>query len=395
MFRKRIITALLLTLASCSLARAQENGVLADAFRAGNAQAVLLARVNLYKPSIRPTVRINRQYSVAFALQSLDPVQTNVRYRVSFTDSSGAMIYSYAFDDALTLPMGEMTYVQNSFPVPEDMQGSYTGLIEVVNREGLPLASANIPNVTFVKQAEAPFTIGSCSLNKNAFDKMSSVKITCTVSGKTDMFSKLSYDLYRGNRASAYSKGMITINDKKVMFSFPAPMKPDNYHLYIQGYQMGTVIGKTASMNFVVNGTPGDLLSINADKQSYQIGDTAHVNVGINVFSSSGEPRAVNVIAAMENEDQTQACGPTAEEKIIHPGAVSLNMPITEDCNGYSLDVKLIDSRGVPVDEDILDAAPTKNSRFVEFLDFLLILATATIVFSAIIHKIAGTKLES
>lgn len=347
-------------------------------------QAVLLAQVNITDVSVAKSQKSN-QYVARFTLETFDPVQRGVRYRIMILDKDSSLVFAHVFDDSLTLIKNIPVTLSKTFPTPVDLNGSYDVIINVVNKNGLPLATSMVEDVAFVSPLRAPFALSGCSLEKQVYDKNENVIVICGVSGKISLSSSVVYTLYRGNRAIGYSRGIALIDEKTARIEFTSPAKADAYTLHVQGYENGALVGKTYALRFAVRGSLSDIISLSVDKESYQKGETAHIVAGLRIFSQS--TGAVYAEAKLLSKDQSYTCGPIVRSDIKNLGNISFAVPITNECKKFVAHVKLIDNRGVVLDEDMLFVDEGVTSRFVSLLNFFLIVASAIITLSAFVHR--------
>jgi hypothetical protein len=390
---RTFIIGLVSLFSSLSLVHAQGMPVIQNSFEsvAGKTGVpVLLARVNLYKPSVVKSVRYGEHYTASFVLETLDPSQNNIRYRISLVDTNNNPVYTYVFPNAVSLTKGIPLTISERFPVPVDISGVYTGIISIVNREGLPLATGEVSNITLASQTSSQFTITSCITDENVYDKRETVSVTCAIKGEPSLGSKLLYSVYRNNRAQSYMKEAVSLEKKKVTFTFPAPGKADAYSLTIQGLNGGALVGETLSLPFAVRGTISNILSIATDKQAYAKGDVAKVNVGLNVFSENAE--GMYALALLKSADRTYTCGPLVRTRLSRPTSVSFTIPIVKECEGFTLSITITNEQGVILDEEFLSVEKLQSTRFIGFLNFFLIIASMYILLSAFIHRSHRTK---
>ncbi|MDQ5962818.1 MAG: hypothetical protein QG653_625 [Patescibacteria group bacterium] len=352
-------------------------------------QAILLASVNLYDPSISYNTKTRERF-ISFVLETKDPVQRDVRYRIALFDQTGALAYTHTFNESITLLRNLPLSITKSFPVPVDLNGTYSATINVVNREGLPLATGTIKNVTFGSGSIANFSITSCAPLGRVYDKQEPVTVVCNITGETSLASKAEYTIYRGNRAQRYSGGSVSLGGNKFSFSFPAPARADAYSITIQANENGALIGKTLIVPFAVRGNVSNILSISADKQSYRKGDSANISVGLNLFTQNKQ--AIYAEVALASNDQSYMCGPVVRTELTRNGGISFSVPIINDCDGFSLSARLLDSNGRTLDEDMLVVDQERRAQFIGFLNFFLIFSSGIILLSAFIHKRRHTK---
>ncbi len=390
---RTIIFGFVSLLTSLAFASAQGEAVTQTSFDAvanGNNSAILLAQVNLYTPTVMKSSRGEGRYTASFVLETLDPVQKDVRYRISLVNTNNERVYFYAFPNTITLTKGIPVTISEQFPIPTDLNGTYKAIINVVNREGLPLATGEMGNVIFSSQTQAPFAIESCTTDETFYNKREVISVTCKISGSPSLSGTLLYTVYRNNRAQSYMKETVSVQEKKLVFSFYAPARADAYTLMIQGLNNGALVGKTLSLPFAVRGTISNIVSIRVDKQAYNKGDTASVNVGLNVFSEI--PQGVYVVASLTSADQTYDCGPLVRTRLSRLGGISFAIPIVKDCDGFTLSVNLTNEEGTILDEEILSVDKLRSTKFIGFLNFFLIIASLYILLSAFVHRTHRTK---
>lgn len=392
---RTIIFGFVSLLTSLAFASAQGEAVTQTSFDAvanKNNTAILLAQVNLYTPTVMKSSRGDGRYTASFILETLDPVQKDIRYRISLVDADNTLVYFYAFPNAVTLTKGIPVTISEQFPIPTDLNGTYKAIISAVNREGLPLANGEIQNVAFSSETPSLFAIESCVTDEPVYDKREEISVTCKISGNPSLGSTLLYTVYRNNRAQSYMKEAVSVNGKKMTFSFSAPARADAYTLMIQGLNNGALVGKTLSLPFVIRGTISNILSIGVDKQSYNKGDTASVNVGLNVFSATSQ--GIYAVASLKSADQTYDCGPLVRTRLSRPGGVSFAIPIVKDCDGFTLSINLTNEEGTVLDEEILSVDKLQSTRFIGFFNFFLIIASLYILLSAFVHRVHHKKHE-
>lgn len=359
-------------------------------------KGVLLARVNMYDATVQKSIRTG-YYDVSFTLTTKDPEQSNVLYKVSFVEkmtptetNTVPKTYSYTFNRPITLTKDKSLAVEDTLPVPKDLEGLYTVTVSVFNNKGLPLAISKVKDIRLTSNIDAPFTIENCILSKKIYEPNTAISGKCIIEGSASTTSTLVSTLTYGNELNPIHTSTISIKNSTASFTLPSLTKAGVYTLTVQARDGNSVIGSSFIIRFIVNGAATTILSITTDKQSYTRGDVAHVGVGINVFTKKvGELYGVATIKSL---DKMTICGGPLAVSVTRLGSFSFDVPILKDCNGYTVSVTVTDEKDSVLDKSTLTVKAEQAPQVIGYLNYFLIIGAIIVLLSSLIARRTKNK---
>lgn len=350
----------------------------------GQQGPVLLASVNIYDADITKGDRAGF-YHVSFKLTTSDPKQDNVFYRVTLGTKNSDAVYIYNSNKPITLLKGKTFEVDEDFPIPKDINGNLVGFISVYNGKGLPLANAKIGSVLVAKSANAPFAINACTLSKKVYLPGEVVKGSCTITGTTTAASVVAFSLFYNGQPLSIASTKETISKGKASFTFPQSTKAGSYLITAQAQEGMERLGYTYQTGFLVEGAYSNILSVALDKPYYDKGDVASITVGLNVFATT--PQDLYAVASLSSKDAIGLCGEGKAVKVERPGSVTLQIPISKDCNGYIVKVVLTSSRDQVLDTYTLSVPKSLQATFTEQANYIIAIGILLVLISAFIRS--------
>lgn len=329
------------------------------------AKMVVLANVDLYSPSVVQTAK--GEMSVVFVLKTIDREQNNIHYGVSLTNSKGQKVFSYVFKNTINLTKDKPVTVTGSFVPPAGLQGTFSAVIEVTNENGLPLAFGSVQDVKITSSStpsEAPLVaLKKCTTEKEVISNTEPLTITCTFSDTPHTSSMMAVDLYSGNEKVSRNHQDISLQESKGVVTIPPQTASGPYKVTLQAYEGTTPVGETQEVLFGVTGSSAKITSLLTDKAQYEAGDEALVTAGLSIYSD----KKVDLFAEVSMTSvKGVACATVSKTPITTMGSVSVSLPITSSCDGYSLKFSIMDGSGAVLDTKTLETQGKERISFSE-----------------------------
>ena len=384
---KKILSVFLSTLMMLTFASGQVKN--ASTTKTTSTGGVLLATVNVYNATSTP---VNKdEYSVSFQIYNRVGTQSNIRYGLELVNSYDQKIVDTQLsNESLTLGTNQSIDLKMNYKIPGFISsGNYKLIIVVKNQNGLALATTPIgyPEkiITVTDKSFAP-ELNNCLITRKDDPKSytssqivdikpgENLNLTCNINNKGNGVyndAKIKIITHKKNSFGDIVDSKILENsiniksDSSDSFSTSIPTMNLSQLYYVDMFIVDTNGNKLSSsypINYFIKGDSITLQNVVLNKFGYKKGDKANLDVFWN-YSGENPQNSFTMKAVIKNTKEEE-CGSVT--KSILPSEnikkTSLQIPITNNCEGASILVSVFDNKGNTLDSTDIDTTNQKTN---------------------------------
>lgn len=328
--------------------------------------------------------------TINFEFYNAEKEQPAVRYGLQLLEKGekgNLIIDEYIYPDQIALGIDQSKLMQIEYRAPEFLKGIFTVKLRAKTPEGLLLTSAHVDEVAldgteqYVRieprscyitedpETEEQFSLsqgavvppegllrGHCTI-KNLYNKTITVEPQFHTYLRTIFGQEVDQEIPTKKPDFTLAEGA----EQEISLILPKVEKPQAYDATLRLVEDQKVVSNLITFHFIQSGPSATIQNVRADKESYEKGETANIEVvwsgRADLFGQSfGEENSENILELNLSNNKGKSCAEKITQTLDPLDlTLSLEMPITKKCSQIQVSAVIKDAEGNILDEKKYD----------------------------------------